>query len=692
MTQNKEKNRQYEGKFSLSSLYQLNELKKLFLIIPELSALFQSQSKINLNPKTKINSNNAAAGMINMSDYIKKINKFSFIRIILSKLKSYFEVNESFIIMKTIAIIINEIRALEEFVNMNSQRSKYMPFHQQKDDITFDKANNSLFKFEKIKKTNNKNMMLNRGNIMKNNGMYNTTNNSITDLTESINDTNNNIKQKLYYKETTNYFKKPFQPETNSKGNNNHKKTKHICINLNETERRLGNIKLSLCELKKYKIQKLISGQKTHHNDILKLYVDSHISESTQNLTSNISFNNNSIDKNSARTLKNDTNNSCKTTTKRNEGTQKEKFGFKNKIESNVEIKMNNNELNPIYNNLNAFLLNNIETEDFDIFELDKKSSRKCLLIIGCYIFNRFGFNNIIKYSIFENWCKKITEGYNRNNPYHTDIHAGDVTQTCLVFFKKGKINEICQLTQISKCSLFLSCICHDYKHPGVNNNFLTESKNILAVKYNDNSVLENMHISETFKLMVDDPNCDIFSSTSPEIYKQMRKEMISCVLYTDMIKHPNSMDFMKQMINNSNNGKIETKNMNQEYMNLLIHSSDISNPTKKFDIYWKWATAVVEEFLRQGDKEKELGIKCTFDRETLTIYQNQIGFIDYVEIPFFSSYTVLFPRLKYLMDNLNNNKSKVLELKEKDKKKNELNHDNKNKKLKIDNFFCASN
>ena len=41
--------------------------------------------------------------------------------------------------------------------------------------------------------------------------------------------------------------------------------------------------------------------------------------------------------------------------------------------------------------------------------------------------------------------------------------------------------------------------------------------------------------------------------------------------------------------------------------MNVLIHSSDISNPKTPFDIYFKWAELVVKEFYAQGDKEKKL-------------------------------------------------------------------------------------
>ena len=107
--------------------------------------------------------------------------------------------------------------------------------------------------------------------------------------------------------------------------------------------------------------------------------------------------------------------------------------------------------------------------------------------------------------------------------------------------------------------------------------------------------------------------------------------------------------------------------------MNLLIHSADISNPTKKFNIYWKWAKLVVEEFFQQGDKEKKLGMKCSFDRNTMTVNQNQLGFINYIEIPFFTLFIANFPKLKYLMDNLNNNKKQISLLQEKDKEKEKM-------------------
>ena len=174
------------------------------------------------------------------------------------------------------------------------------------------------------------------------------------------------------------------------------------------------------------------------------------------------------------------------------------------------------------------------------------------------------------------------------------------------------------------------------------------------------------MHISEAFKLMHSDNIYNVFEGLDKEKYKKIRKQMILCVLATDMSKHSLSIDFLKKCL--TENYKPEEKDK-QDYMDLVIHTADISNPTKKFDIYFKWAKLVVEEFYAQGDKEKELGLKCFCDRDKVTIYRNQIGFIDFIELPFFSLVVKVFPKLDFLLENLNNNKQTILKLEEENKK-----------------------
>ena len=192
-----------------------------------------------------------------------------------------------------------------------------------------------------------------------------------------------------------------------------------------------------------------------------------------------------------------------------------------------------------------------------------------------------------------------------------------------MVYLQYGKIKEKLNLSKISICSLILSCLCHDYKHPGLNNNFLKETKNELAIRYNDVSILENMHISESFKLINHFEDCNIFSGVETNIYKQIRKEMISC----DMIYHSKQIDNMKKYIKDHQNNENKS-NDNQNFMDIFIHSADVSNPTKPFPIYLKWAKLIVEEFCQQGDKEKTLGMQCTCDRKTLVLNLYQVSFI----------------------------------------------------------------
>ena len=348
------------------------------------------------------------------------------------------------------------------------------------------------------------------------------------------------------------------------------------------------------------------------------------------------------------------------------------------KDKENELSEKNNKKIIPSPSTINAELYKNIENQEFNIFKLEKNIGRETVLpLIGYYIFNCFEFGEIINYNKFEKWCQKVSDGYIRNNFYHNDLHAADVTQTCMLYFKYGEIDKTQKFTKSDTISLMLSCLCHDYHHPGVNNNFLKETNNKLAIRYNDASILESMHISSTFKLTLGNKEINIFENLDKNLYKEMRKQMISCVLATDMSFHNIYVDFLKKCIEERNDEKKEEdkkilEEKHQKYMNLFIHSSDISNPTKLFDIYFEWAKLVVEEFWDQGDKEKQLNLPCSCDREKVSIYKSQLGFINFIEIPYFSLIAEVDNKLKFFYENLLNNKNILLSMQEKEKEQKE--------------------
>ena len=362
-------------------------------------------------------------------------------------------------------------------------------------------------------------------------------------------------------------------------------------------------------------------------------------------------------------------------------GTRMTNFSSKTLISSiNPNISIDHNFLD-----IPEELLENIEDSNFSIFKLDEKIGKDNTLgLIGYYIFNTYGFYTLIKYPIFENFIKAVTRGYIRKNPYHNDLHAGDITQTCMVFLNKGKMNDLINLDIYNLCALFISCMVHDFKHPGVTNNFLINNNDPIAVRYNDKSVLENFHVAETFNLINSHVEYNIFSDLDKTESSLMRKKIIQCVLSTDMVHHADQFSFLKMCIdkNSISKGKnahkifenlegLKKSEMQQTFMDTLIHMADISNPTKPFEIYSIWAERVMNEFYLQGDKEKELGLPVSFlcDRDTTTIPQGQLGFIEGVVSHFFSTINEIFPGLQFCIDNLNENKKKFKEWKEKDEK-----------------------
>lgn len=61
---------------------------------------------------------------------------------------------------------------------------------------------------------------------------------------------------------------------------------------------------------------------------------------------------------------------------------------------------------------------------------------------------------------------------------------------------------------------MLLSCLGHDLDHTGRSNAFEVSKKSKLALRYNDESVLENHHVSLLFKILKN-PDADILSNFS---------------------------------------------------------------------------------------------------------------------------------------------------------------------------------
>ena len=65
--------------------------------------------------------------------------------------------------------------------------------------------------------------------------------------------------------------------------------------------------------------------------------------------------------------------------------------------------------------------------------------------------------------------------------------------------------------------------------------------------------------------------------------------------------------------------------NLWQQFLNVLILSADVSNPSKPLEIYKQSAKRCIDEFLKQGDMEKRFGMPVSFncDRDAVSLPQS---------------------------------------------------------------------
>ena len=85
-----------------------------------------------------------------------------------------------------------------------------------------------------------------------------------------------------------------------------------------------------------------------------------------------------------------------------------------------------------------------------------------------------------------------------------------------------------------------------------------------------------------------------------------------------------------------------------------MVHCSDLSNPTKPFDIYKKSVDRLMEEFFQQGDKERERGMDISpmCDRHNATIEKSQVKLSYLINIMSFDCQIQIFCRFLTAMTN----------------------------------------
>ncbi|XP_016324262.1 cAMP-specific 3',5'-cyclic phosphodiesterase 4C-like [Sinocyclocheilus anshuiensis] len=308
--------------------------------------------------------------------------------------------------------------------------------------------------------------------------------------------------------------------------------------------------------------------------------------------------------------------------------------------------------------------LNDLNKWGLNIFHVAEYSNNRPL---SCMMFAIFQERDLLKtfripVDTFITYVMTLEDHYHANVAYHNSLHAADVTQSTHVLLSTPALDAV--FTDLEILAALFAAAIHDVDHPGVSNQFLINTNSELALMYNDESVLENHHLAVGFKLLHEE-NCDIFQNLTKRQRQSLRKLVIDMVLATDMSKHMSLLADLKTMVETkkvTSSGVLMLDHYNDRIQVLrnMVHCADLSNPTKPLAVYRQWTERIMEEFFRQGDKERERGMEISpmCDKHTASVEKSQVGFIDYIVHPLWETWgDLVHPDAQEILDTLEDNR-----------------------------------
>jgi hypothetical protein len=298
-----------------------------------------------------------------------------------------------------------------------------------------------------------------------------------------------------------------------------------------------------------------------------------------------------------------------------------------------------------------------LELWDFDVFEIEKLTFGRSLHYTAMALFRKYKLIETFhidedKLSLF---LTKVEEGYKvAQCPYHNNMHAADVTNSFGYLLSKCRLIEFVGAKGVF--AGLVAAIIHDFRHPGYTNQFMINSDHELALTYNDQSVLENFHLAEAFKL-IKIPDCNIFSGVSRETYRELREMIIQTVLATDMSRHFKVIGEFKSKLAA---GGISSMNKDDVLLVLMMAMkvADLGHTSKKTSLHFEWCQRINEEFYRQGEEEARLNIPLSpfMNRKTTNVPKTQYGFLTYMVYPLYEVFSTQFPEATEFLDSIRAN------------------------------------
>ncbi|XP_045025389.1 dual 3',5'-cyclic-AMP and -GMP phosphodiesterase 11 isoform X4 [Daphnia magna] len=297
-----------------------------------------------------------------------------------------------------------------------------------------------------------------------------------------------------------------------------------------------------------------------------------------------------------------------------------------------------------------AYRLHDYRFNDFSLE--DEETLKACLrMFLDLDLIGRFH----IDYEVLCRWLLSVKKNY-RNVTYHNWRHAFNVAQMMFAIVTGTQWWKV--LGEIEVLSLIMACLCHDLDHRGTNNSFQVKASSPLAQLYTT-STMERHHFDQCL-MILSSQGCQILSNVTSDEYTKIIKVLEEAILSTDLAVYFGKRGAFFQLV--ATRSYDWWQESHRELLRgMMMTACDVAAITKPWEVQWKVADLVANEFFEQGDIERR-ELKITpidmMNREKKDqLPAMQVGFIDSICLPVYDAFSAVDEKLTPLLDGVHSNR-----------------------------------
>mmetsp|Transcript_29635 Transcript_29635/g.49803 ORF Transcript_29635/g.49803 Transcript_29635/m.49803 type:complete len:718 (-) Transcript_29635:1354-3507(-) len=283
-------------------------------------------------------------------------------------------------------------------------------------------------------------------------------------------------------------------------------------------------------------------------------------------------------------------------------------------------------------------------------------------------------------------YLQRIGRNMPASNTYHNAKHVADVVHSiCLLMMKQDSLEpelvvnvgaqvqstwsgviERTSMTRIEVLAMIFAAAVHDLDHPGMNNDFMVRSMDRLAIRYNDAAVLESHSCALAFEYLQEE-DYDVFSKLDKANFRRLRHLVIVMVGATDMGQHFEFVSKLSAICSKYSDSEV-VKNLDMQVLKLIpeeretlfcctLKLADLGHLRATPEVHQAFSFGLRDEFTRQGERMAELNMTvpdmCL--RKSIPLFaKGQVGFFNFIGLPFIHLWSKLFPSVWEHMAKLN--------------------------------------